>query len=240
MLLEIAVFDIESAILAAKAGANRLELCQNYKDGGTTASYGTLLLARELIQIPVFPIIRPRGGSFCYSNHEFEIMKKDISLCKSLGFEGVVLGLLKEDETIDVLRTAALVEAAYPLDVTFHRAFDKAKEPFEALEQIIQTGCTRILTSGQMPDAVTGANMIEALVLAANNRIIIMPGGGVRSNNIEHLALKTKAEEFHSAAIKKVINNNELDYQPQKGNNDILIADKEEIKAMQKILTTIQ
>lgn len=230
MILEIAVFDIESAILAATAGADRLELCQNYKDGGTTVSYGMLALARELIQIPVFPIIRPRGGNFCYSDYEFEIMKKDISLCKSIGYDGVVLGLLNEDETIDESRTAALVEAAYPLDVTFHRAFDKAKEPFEALEQIIQTGCSRILTSGQMPDAFTGANMIKELLHVANNRIIIMPGGGVRSNNIEQLALKTYAEEFHSAAIKKSNN----------VNDEIFLACEEEIKTMQQILSKIE
>ena len=201
-LLEIAVFNIESAIKAANAGADRIELCENPADGGTTPSYGTLKIIKQKISIPVFPIIRPRGGDFLYSDNEFEVMVKDVELCKSLGFEGVVLGLLQADGSIDLLRTQRLVELAYPLEVTFHRAFDRAKDPLNALENIIKAGCSRILTSGQVPNAFEGKNLIKKLVQQADERIIIMPGSGVRSNNIRELASFTGAVELHSSARK--------------------------------------
>src|SRR6478735_5805917 len=148
MTLEIAVFNIQSAIMAANAGADRLELRENPYDGGTTPSYGTLKTVREKVSIPVFPIIRPRGGDFLYSDEEYEVMKKDILLCKDLGFEGVVIGMLLPEGSIDINRTAKLVKLAYPLEVTFHRAFDRAKDPLKSLEDIIKCGCQRILTSG--------------------------------------------------------------------------------------------
>src|SRR4051794_24537161 len=151
--LEIAAFNIQSALVAAKAGADRIELCENPADGGTTPSFGTLKTVREKINIPVFPIVRPRGGDFLYSDEEFEVIKKDVVLIKSLGFEGIVFGLLKKDGTIDKQRTAKLVELAYPIEVTFHRAFDRAVEPLHALEEIITCGCQQILTSGQVPNA---------------------------------------------------------------------------------------
>lgn len=201
-LLEIAVFNIESAIKAANAGADRIELCENPADGGTTPSYGTLKTIKEKISIPVFPIIRPRGGDFLYSDNEFEVMVKDVELCKSLGFEGVVLGLLQADGGVDFVRTQKLVEWAYPMEVTFHRAFDRAKAPLQALEDIIKAGCNRILTSGQVPDAFEGKDLIKKLVQQADERIIIMPGSGVMSNNIQELARFTGAVELHSSARK--------------------------------------
>ncbi len=164
IILEIAVFNIQSAIMAAQAGANRLELCENPFDGGTTPSYGTLKTVREKITIPVFPIIRPRGGDFLYVEEEFEVMKKDILLCKSLGFEGIVTGLLNSDATIDVKRTDALVKTAYPMEVTFHRAFDRAADPLKALEKVIDCGCQRILTSGQVPNAFDGKEFIKQVL----------------------------------------------------------------------------
>lgn len=204
MLLEIAVFNIQSAIIAANAGADRIELCENPFDGGTTPSYGTLKTVREKISIPVFPIIRPRGGDFLYTDEEFEVMKKDILLCKELGFEGLVTGMLLSDGGIDIKRTSKLVHLAYPLEVTFHRAFDRAKDPLHSLEDIIQSGCQRILTSGQAPNAFDGKELIKQLVEQSDERIIIMPGSGVRSINIAELAQYTGATELHSSARKNI------------------------------------
>jgi copper homeostasis protein len=164
MLLEIAVFNIESAIAAERAGAHRLELCENAGEGGTTPSYGTLKLVKQKVSIPVFPIIRPRGGDFLYTDTEFEVMKQDVQLCKQLGFEGVVIGLLNADGTVDTKRTKQLIDLAYPLEVTFHRAFDRTADPFEAMEQLIAIGCQRILTSGQVPDANNGQELIKQLI----------------------------------------------------------------------------
>lgn len=200
MVLEIAVFNIQSAIDAAKAGADRIELCENPFDGGTTPSYGTLQVVRKLVQIPVFPIIRPRGGDFFFSEAEFDVMKEDVMLCKRLGFDGIVIGLLNIDGTIDEMRTSFLVELAYPMEVTFHRAFDRAGNPYDSLETIIDCGCQRILTSGQVPDATKGKDLITQLTRQADDRIIIMPGSGVRSKNILELAQDTGVQELHSSA----------------------------------------
>lgn len=197
--IEIIAFTIESCGLIEQNGANRIELCDNPHDGGTTPSYGMIKAAREKVGIQLFPIIRPRGGDFLYSEDEFNIMKTDVQACKELGCDGVVLGLLQKDGRIDVERTARLVELAHPMDVTFHRAFDHCYDPFEALEQIIQMGCKRILTSGQKPTALDGAERLAELVKAADNRIIIMPGSGVRASNVLELAQKTGAVEFHSS-----------------------------------------
>lgn len=202
MLLEIAVSNIQAAIAAQNAGADRIELCDNLREGGTTPAYGYLLQARKLLHIPVYPIIRPRGGDFLYSEAEYAIMKEEVLCCKQLGFEGVVLGLLNTDGTIDKKRTARLVEMAYPMGVTFHRAFDRANDAFLALEAVIDTGCERILTSGQVPDAPLGAGLIKQLVEQADERIIIMPGSGVRAANLEALIQQTGATEYHSSAKK--------------------------------------
>ncbi|MBL7726148.1 MAG: copper homeostasis protein CutC, partial [Dinghuibacter sp.] len=150
--------------------------------------------------IPVYPIVRPRGGDFLYTENEFETMKKDVLLCKQLGFEGVVVGLLHTDGSIDITRTTQLVNIAWPMGVTFHRAFDRAANLFTALEAVIETGCERILTSGGVPDAPAGAETIKKLVQEAGHRIIIMPGSGVRAANLEQLVQATGAVEFHSSA----------------------------------------
>lgn len=198
--LEICVFNTATAIAAAAAGADRIELCENYANGGTTPSYGYLRTTREKVSIPIFPMIRPRGGDYYHRPEEIEIIQKDILLCKELGFEGVVIGLLNIDGTIDQENTARLVEAAYPLDVTFHRAFDRCKDPLEALETIIACGCTRILTSGQQHKAPDGKELIKTLVDQADGRIIIMPGSGINSSNIEMMRSFTGATEFHTSA----------------------------------------
>jgi copper homeostasis protein len=235
-ILEIAVFNIDSAIAAAEAGADRLELCENPQDGGTTPSYGFMKTVRELVSIPVFPIIRPHGGDFLYSNPAFRVMQKDIALAKELGFEGVVLGLLKSDGTIDSERTAQLVEQAYPMEVTFHRAFDRAKDPLEALATIIQTGCSRILTSGQQPNAFDAKDLIQQLVQQASDRIIIMPGSGVRASNIQILANFTGAQELHSSARKLIPSSMEFQVGSMQESLQNCLVDPAEIQAMKSQL----
>ena len=198
--LEVIGFTIESCILAQLAGAHRIELCDNPSDGGTTPSYGFIKAAREILQIDLYPIIRPRGGDFFYSDAEFEIMRTDVQMCKELGCNGVVIGMLQADGTVDTERCRTLVETASPLGVTFHRAFDRSNDPFKALEDIISIGCERILTSGLQPTATQGSDIITALIKQAGGRIIIMPGSGVRANNINEIAVKTGAKEFHTSA----------------------------------------
>lgn len=202
--VEIIAFTIEACSLIEEAGANRIELCANPAEGGTTPSYGFIKKAREAVNISLFPIIRPRGGDFLYTDAEYSVMEEDIRLCRQVGCDGVVIGLLHKDGSIDKKRTAKLVETAYPMEVTFHRAFDHCRDPFEAVEQLVEIGCQRILTSGQKPLATEGADLLADLIKAADGRIIIMPGSGVRPGNIAALAQKTGAEEFHSSLRKMV------------------------------------
>lgn len=199
-LLEVIGFNIESCILAQAAGASRIELCDNPGEGGTTPSYGFIKAARGKLQIDLYPIIRPRGGDFFYTVAEFEIMKTDVKICKELGCNGVVIGMLNADGTVDTKRCKRLVELAYPMGVTFHRAFDRTTDASQALEDIIEIGCERILTSGLKPTALEGSETIATLIKRAGERIIIMPGSGVRSDNITELAQKTGAVEFHTSA----------------------------------------
>lgn len=211
-VIEIATSDFLTTQSAVEGGADRIELCANLAEGGTTPSYGHIKKCREAFDVQLFPIIRPRGGDFLYTKDEFEIMMTDVKLCKQLGCDGVVIGLLNLDGTIDVLRTSQLIEAAYPLEVTFHRAFDRCKDPFEALEQLIEIGCQRILTSGQEPSVADKENIVNMKVLElmaalqnkADTRIIIMPGSGVRKENIKLLAERTGCVEFHSSLRGKV------------------------------------
>ena len=198
--LEVIGFTIESCLIAQAAGAHRIELCDNPSEGGTTPSYGFIKTARENLSIELYPIIRPRGGDFLYSEIEFEVMKADIQICKNLGCDGVVIGMLNSDGTVDKQRCKELVDIAQPMGVSFHRAFDRTKDPFKALEDIISIGCERILTSGQKSVATDGAALLNDLVKQANGRIIIMPGSGVRSDNVENLVKKTNATEFHTSA----------------------------------------
>ena len=198
--LEVIGFTIESCLIAQAAGAHRIELCDNPSEGGTTPSYGFIKTARENLSIELYPIIRPRGGDFLYSEIEFEVMKADIQICKNLGCDGVVIGMLNSDGTVDKQRCKQLVDIAQPMGVSFHRAFDRTKDPFKALEDIISIGCERILTSGQKSVATDGVALLNELVKQANGRIIIMPGSGVRSDNVETLVKKTNATEFHTSA----------------------------------------
>jgi copper homeostasis protein len=202
-IIEIATTDFTTTRSAVEGGANRIELCAGLSEGGITPSMGTIKKCREEFSLQLFPIIRPRSGDFLYSDEEFEIMQQDVRLSKEVGCDGVVIGLLNKDGGIDIKRTSKLIELAYPLEVTFHRAFDRCKDPFEAMEQLIQIGCQRILTSGQQPTAPQGIDLITQLIKTSDERIIIMPGSGVRKDNIKDLAEKTGAKEFHSSLRSK-------------------------------------
>jgi copper homeostasis protein len=196
MLIEVCLDSVESAIAAQEGGADRVELCDNLLEGGTTPSAGMIALARQQLAIKLHVIIRPRGGDFCYSELEHAIMKHDIALCKELGVDGVVIGLLTPDGEVDRERTRELIALARPLRVTFHRAFDMARDPFAALEDLIELGVDRVLTSGQQPSAIEGLDLIVELVRRAGERIVIMPGGGVERNPAKVVAV-SGAREIH-------------------------------------------
>jgi copper homeostasis protein len=200
MELEVIAFDLASCRVAQHNGANRIELCANPHEGGTTPSYGMIATARNCTDIQLFPIIRPRGGDFLYTRAEFDSMLADIGQCAQLGCDGVVIGMLRRDGSVDVDRCAELVGHAGDMQVTFHRAFDRVKDPITALEEIIGLGCSRILTSGLRPNVDLGKTMVRTLVQTAAGRIAIMPGSGVRADNIGELARFTGARAFHSSA----------------------------------------
>lgn len=187
MLLEICACNYQSAINAQIAGAHRIELCIELAVGGLTPSYGLLKQVLEVLTIPVFVLIRPRSGNFTYSETEFEIMKYDILLCKDLGCSGIVSGILNKDNTIDVERTKQLIELSKPLSFTFHRAFDWTPNPLEVLEQLIDLGAKRVLTSGQEPSAEKGIELLKQLNTKAKDRITILPGGGINIENSKML-----------------------------------------------------
>ena len=195
--LEVCVDSVESAMAAERGGADRVELCASLWEGGTTPSAGAIAAARERLGIKLHVMIRPRGGDFCYSEIEFDVMQRDISLAKQLGADGVVFGLLKTDGSIDVERTRVLIEMARPLNVTFHRAFDMTSDPWRALEDLIALGVDRILTSGQESSVVEGLDLITELVKRADNRIIIMPGGGLNERNIQRVVARSGVREVH-------------------------------------------
>jgi len=204
LVLEACIGSAEEAIAAQEGGADRVELCANLLEGGTTPSAGTIQLARQRVEIGLNVMIRPRGGDFCYSDVEFEIMKLDIELAKKLGADGVVFGILAEDGTVDAERTAALTELARPMNVTFHRAFDVTRDPYEALETLIGLGIDRILTSGQENSVLEGLDLITDLVQRAGDRIIIMPGAGITERNVKKIVAQSRAKEIHVAAWASV------------------------------------
>jgi copper homeostasis protein len=202
--IEICVDSVESSVNAQIAGADRVELCDNLPEGGTTPSFGTISSARENLDIGLHVIIRPRGGDFLYSDAEFDIMRRDIEMCGEAGVDGIVIGILLAGGSIDTDRTARLVEIAEPMTVTFHRAFDMCADPVRGLEDIITTGTSRVLTSGQKDKVPEGATLINRLVRQAGSRIIIMPGSGLDETNIAEMAKATGASEFHLTGRKNV------------------------------------
>ena len=201
---EICANSVASCLAAQEGGADRVELCSGIPEGGTTPSFGMIRSARESIDIALNVIIRPRGGDFLYSPEELKEMVYDIQVAKELGADGVVFGCLTKEGHVDKKAMAMLMEAADGLPVTFHRAFDHTSDPMLALEDIIDLGCARILTSGCRPTAMEGAALISQLVKEAGNRIIIMPGCGVNERNIAELARLSGAREFHFSAREPV------------------------------------
>ena len=234
--LEVIAFTPSSCNIIQQSGAHRIELCDNPAEGGTTPSFGFIKQARAATSIELYVMIRPRGGDFLYAAEEYELMLQDVLLCKHLGCDGVVTGMLQADGTIDYDRTARLVEQAYPLGVTFHRAFDRTRDAAEALETVIQAGCERILTSGLHPDVSSGTQVLAQLVEAASDRIIIMPGSGVRSNNLAELARSTGARQFHTSA--RAYQPSAMTYQNPQMNEQLqeITVDVQEIKNCLSIL----
>lgn len=202
--IEICTNSVASCVEAQKGGAYRVELCAGIPEGGTTPSYGEIVVARKLLNIKLNVIIRPRGGDFLYSDVEHQTMLQDIEIAKKLGVDGVVFGCLTAEGEIDMERNKELIEAAKGMNVTFHRAFDMCKDPFKSLEKIISLGFDTLLTSGQQPTAIEGVSLLKKLVDVANNRIVIMPGSGVNEDNIAAIAEQTGASEFHFSARESV------------------------------------
>ena len=197
---EVVVYNIESALKAQEGGADRIELCDNPAEGGTTPSLGTVEVVRQNVTMDVYVMLRPRGGDFCYSSYEFYSMKRDLLQFQKLSVDGFVVGILNPDGTIDKKRCKELIDKARPLRVTCHRAFDMTRDPFEALEDCIEVGFSRILTSGQQLKAIEGVGLIRQLVEKAGNRISIMAGSGVNENTVQEIVSKTKVKEIHFSA----------------------------------------
>lgn len=234
--LEVCAFHIESCIIAEKAGAYRVELCDNPIEGGTTPSYGTIKKVREQISIRLYPILRPRSGSYYYSDEEFDILKEDILICRELGCDGISVGVQTIDAVIDKERMKRVVDWAGPMGVTCNRVFDCAPDPYVALEDIIACGCERVLTSGQESGAPQAGTVLAKLVEQAGDRISIMPGAGVNSSNLAALIHECGAYEYHASARKKAdnpvryINARVSDY------GNVYIADEQEVSAMVAVL----
>jgi copper homeostasis protein len=206
MLLEICANSYESAINAQKAGADRIEICSELAVGGITPSYGVLQKIAENISIPVHVLIRPRSGDFCYTDSEFEQMKTDILMCKKMGFQGIVSGILNSDNTINMERTKELISISKPLSFTFHRAFDVVENPKKALEELIELKVDRILTSGLKERAIDGIDLLIELQNLAKNKVILLPGSGINKENC--IQFKNAGfTEIHTSASKKIREN---------------------------------
>jgi copper homeostasis protein len=200
MVVEVVVFNVESAMKAQEGGADRIELCDNPGEGGTTPSAGIIEVVRQNLSIDVYVMIRPRGGDFNYSNYEFHAMKRDVSQCQKLSVDGIVFGILNPDGSMDKKRCQELIARSRPLKVTCHRAFDMARDPFEALEDCIEAGFDRILTSGQQAEALKGAALLGELVKKSNGRIQIMAGSVVNEDTVTQIVQKSRVREIHFSA----------------------------------------
>lgn len=203
-ILEICAGSVESAIAARDGGAQRIELCAALEVGGVTPSAGLIAEARKIKGLVLNVIIRPRGGDFLYNEYEVACMERDICTCKELGADGVVIGALTAEGDIDIAVCKRLISAADDMSVTFHRAFDMCRDPHKALEELISLGCHRVLTSGQATTAEAGIPLLFELVQQAGERIIIMPGCGVNSNNAAKILKETGTEEIHASARRSV------------------------------------
>lgn len=234
--LEICTGSIHSALAAAKAGANRIELCDNLSEGGTTPSAGMISVVLDRVDIPVFPIIRPRGGDFTYSKEEFEAMKADIHLCRDLGCRGVVFGILDHAGNIDIDRCRQLIEIAHPMQLTFHRAFDRCPDKERSLEEIISLGFDRLLSSGGADSAPEAIPQLRSLVKQSAGRVIVMPGAGITSSNIREMAEQTGAQEFHSTAKFGA----RLEIRAGQDPGRFFETDPDEVEAIKSILSTVR
>lgn len=213
MLLEVCSPTLQSAINADIAGAQRIELCQNLGEGGTTPSWGTIRYCAPNLKLKSNILIRPRGGDFCYSEAEFEEIKEDIRICKELGVNGVVIGFLHKDRTIDTQKLKEAIAVANGLEITFHRAFDICAEREEALEKLIDCGCHRVLTSGFCANAHIGIDNLRSLVTRANGRIEILAGCGITAKNVREIIEKTGVREVHSSC--KTLVKAQEDFNPE-------------------------
>ena len=201
MIKEACVESFEKALETQNNGANRIELCENLAVGGTTPSYGTVKVCLEKLDIPIFPMIRARGGNFIYSKDEIEIMKEDIKIFKELGVKGVVLGCLTSDNKIDLELTKKLVNLAYPMEVTFHKAIDEIQNPLDYIDNLINIGIKRILTSGGKVTALEGKDLINEMIKKSNGRLKIVVAGKVTKENLNELSNLISANEFHGKLI---------------------------------------
>lgn len=212
-LLEIACFNVASCLLAQEAGADRIEFCADYSAGGITPSKADIIKAKELLRIPIHVIIRPRGGNFVYNEEEINIMKQDILFCRSHNIDGVVFGVLTADNEIDKAVNKELVQLADGMSTTFHRAIDECNNYVKALEDLVSLGFIRVLTSGSAKTAFEGLNTLKKTQSMYGSEIIIIPGGGIRSENIAQIISETNCYEFHSAALttnKNLVDENEV------------------------------
>lgn len=232
MKLEICVDTIDAATIAAVAGASRIELCSALSDGGLTPSYGVMMQASKL-SISCHAMIRPRGQGFIYSDVELLAMQHDISAAKNAGMDGVVIGVLNEDLTLNVTAMQKLIETAQPLEVTLHRAIDMTPDPIHALEQAIDLGFQRILTSGQCETAFEGIDTIAKLVAAADGRITIMPGSGINTENVVEIVRHTSVKDIHSSCATV---SNPSDYFGFDDQPTIKMTDRETVEKMLRLL----
>lgn len=203
-IIEVCAPTLEAAVAADQSGADRIELCKDIANDGTTPHYIDIDFCVKNLNLKTFVLVRPHAGNFVYSSEEFEVIKNDVLYCKNIGAQGVVVGFLHDDFTIDTDKTVEIVNLAKPMEVTFHRAFDVCLDWKIALEQIIQCGCTRILTSGQRPTAIEGAENIKEMVKQADNRIIILAGSGVTMENYQRLIDFTGVKEVHGTRLRGV------------------------------------
>jgi copper homeostasis protein len=246
LVLEVCIDSVEAARAAEGGGAQRVELCSDLVEGGITPSAGLIEAVRSAVKIPVFVMMRPRGGDFCYSADEFDVMRKDVVIAQSAGADGVVLGLLLPDGKIDVDRTRELVDGSRPMQVTFHRAIDLSENIEESLEQVIATGADRVLTSGGKQTAIEGATVIAQMIANSRQRISVMVCGGVRKTNLGEIAHATGASEFHALLRQKTTS--PVTYRPHRPSLSMNGLDEyaryatsaDEVRAMRQVLDVLE
>ncbi len=243
--MEVCCYNLESAIYAEAAGADRIELCANRHQGGTTPSYGMLEVVRKIVEIPIFSMIRPRGGDFLYSKEELEVMLHDIQMAKELGMEGVVIGVLRKDGQVDIEVMSRLIEVARPLEVTFHRAFDLTPDPMKSLEDLKSLGVDRLLTSGHRSSAFEGMEVIISLVKSSQDKLLVMPGAGINEENLTQILQHTGAKEFHVSASgsrpsKMKFHKEGVSMGDDHSEYSIEIADKQRIRKFRKIVDQLE